>query len=127
MAARWEQGQSAGGPVAGARFRGKQVRGARTWETTSVVTEAQPGVSFGWAVADPADAAATWRYELSPDGLGGTVVRYRAVMGPGPSGLTAVIATRPELEERFIAERLKEHERNMMTTLEAIKRVAEQG
>jgi uncharacterized protein YndB with AHSA1/START domain len=122
VAAHWEQG----GPAVGARFRGKQVRGDRTWETTSVVTEAQPGVSFGWAVTDPAYPAATWRYELGPDGSGGTVVRYRAVMGPGPSGLTAVIATRPELEERFIAERLKEHERNMMATLAAIKRVAEQ-
>jgi uncharacterized protein YndB with AHSA1/START domain len=124
VAAHWEE---QGGPAVGARFRGKQVRGDRTWETSSVVTEAQPGVSFGWAVEDPANAAATWRYELAPDGSGRTVVRYRAVMGPGPSGLTAVIARRPELEERFIAERLKEHERNMMATLEAIKRVAEQG
>jgi uncharacterized protein YndB with AHSA1/START domain len=123
----WEQQRSAGGPAVGARFRGKQVRGDHTWETTSVVIEAQPGVSFGWAVTDPANPAATWCYELGPDGSGGTVVRYRAVMGPGPSGLTAVIATRPELEERFIAERLKEHERNMMATLEAIKRMAEQG
>ena len=137
VAAQWEhdqgeQQQSAGGPAVGARFRGKQVRGDHTWETSSVVTEAQPGVSFGWAVfgwavEDPANAAATWRYELAPDGSGGTVVRYRAVMGPGPSGLTAVIARKPELEEQFIAERLKEHERNMMATLEAIKRVAEQG
>ncbi len=127
VAAHWEQDRSVGGPAVGARFRGTQVRGDRTWETSSVVTEAQPGVSFGWAVGDPANAAATWRYELSPDGSGGTVVCYRAVMGPGPSGLTAVIATRPEHEERFIVGRLKEHERNMMGTLEAIKRVAEQG
>lgn len=124
VAAEWEQ---SAGPVVGARFRGTQLRGDRTWETTSVVTEAQPGVSFGWAVEDLVNAAATWRYELIPDGSGGTVLRYRAVMGPGPSGLTAVIAKRPELEERFIAERLKEHERNMMATLEAIKQVAEQG
>jgi uncharacterized protein YndB with AHSA1/START domain len=127
VAAYWEQDQSAGGPAVGARFHGEQVRGDRTWETSSVVTEAQPGVSFGWAVEDPANAAATWRYELAPAGSGGTVVRYRAVMGPGPSGLTAMIAKMPELEERFIAERLKEHERNMMATLEAIKRAAEQG
>jgi uncharacterized protein YndB with AHSA1/START domain len=129
VAAHWEQEQweQSAGPEVGARFRGTQLRGDRTWETTSVVTEAEPGVSFGWAVEDPANAAATWRYELGPDGSGGTVLRYRAVMGPGPSGLTAVIAKKPELEERFIAERLKEHERNMMATLEAIKRVAEQG
>ncbi|MGH4009809.1 MAG: SRPBCC family protein [Pseudonocardiaceae bacterium] len=121
--AQWE---GSAGPQVGARFRGRQVREGRTWETYSVVTEAQPGVSFGWAVEDPGNAAATWRYELAPDGSGGTVLRYRAVMGPGPSGLTAVIAETPDLEEIIIAGRLKEHQRNMMATLEAIKRAAEQ-
>ncbi|MGH3868264.1 MAG: hypothetical protein ACRDQ4_19525 [Pseudonocardiaceae bacterium] len=48
-------------------------------------------------------------------------------MGPGPSGLTAVIAEMPDLGENIIANRLKEHKRNMTATLEAIKRVAEQG
>lgn len=123
--AQWEG--SAGGPEVGARFRGRQVREGRTWETSSVVTEVEPGVSFGWAVGDPVNASATWRYELAPDGSGGTVLRYRAVMGPGPSGLTAVIAKAPDSEERIIADRLKEHERNMTATLEAIKRAAEQG
>jgi uncharacterized protein YndB with AHSA1/START domain len=121
----WEDG--ADGPKVGARFRGQQVRKGRTWETSSVVTEAEPGVSFAWAVEDLANAAATWRYELTPDGSGGTILRYRAVMGPGPSGLTARIAENPELEEHFVAIRLKEHERNMTATLEAIKQVAEQG
>ncbi|MGH3885370.1 MAG: SRPBCC family protein [Pseudonocardiaceae bacterium] len=123
--AQWEG--SVGGPEVGARFHGRQVRQGREWETSSVVTEVEPGVSFGWAVGDPVNASATWRYELAPDGSGGTVLRYRAVMGPGPSGLTAVIAKAPDSEERIIADRLKEHERNMTATLEAIKRAAEQG
>jgi hypothetical protein len=33
----------------------------------------------------------------------------------------------PDREERIVASRLKEHERNMTATLEAIKRAAEQG
>lgn len=123
--AQWEA--SVGGPEVGARFRGQQVREDHKWETSSVVTEAEPGVSFGWAVGDPANAAATWRYELTPDGSGGTVLRYRAVMGPGPSGLTALIAEMPDCEEGIIAGRLKEHERNMTATLESLKRAAEQG
>lgn len=125
VGAEWVEG--AEGPAVGARFLGHQVRGDRTWETTSVVIESEPSVSFAWAVGDPANASATWRYQLARDGSGGTVVRYRVVMGPGPSGLTAVIAEMPDLEESIIVNRLKEHKRNMTATLEAIKRAAEQG
>lgn len=121
--AQWVDG--ADGPVVGARFRGHQVRKDREWETVSVVIESEPGVSFAWAVQDPTNPAATWRYHLEPDGSGGTVVRYRAVMGPGASGLTATISTMPDREERIIAGRLKEHELNMMTTLHSIKQAAE--
>ena len=125
VAAEWVEG--AEGPVVGARFLGHQLREDQTWETTSVVIESEPGVSFAWAVGDPANPSATWRYQLTCDGSGGTVVCYQAVMGPGPSGLTAVIAERPDLEESIIAHRLKEHHQNMTMTLHAIKRVAEQG
>jgi uncharacterized protein YndB with AHSA1/START domain len=125
VAAEWVEG--AEGPAVGARFLGHQVREGRKWQTTSVVIDSQPGVSFAWAVEDPANPSATWGYQLACDGSGGTIVYYRATMGPGPSGLTAVIAERPDLEESIIADRLREHRRNMTVTLEAIKRVAEQG
>lgn len=121
--AKWIDG--ADGPVVGARFVGHQVRKGKTWQTISVVTESEPGVSFGWAVEDPANAVATWRYQLASDGSGGTVVRYQAVLGPGPSGLTAKIAARPDREEQLIALRLQELERHMTATLEAIKQAAE--
>lgn len=123
--AEWVDGVD--GPAVGARFVGHQVRKDRKWETTSTVIESEPGVSFAWAVEDPANPAATWRYRLASDGSGGTVLRYQVVMGPGPSGVTKVIAEMPDLEERIIAVRLKELERNMTATLEAIKRAAEQG
>jgi uncharacterized protein YndB with AHSA1/START domain len=123
VAAEWLDG--ADGPAVGARFLGHQVRKDSKWETISVVIESEPGVSFAWAVEDRGNPAATWRYQLDSDGSGGTDVRYRTVIGPGPSGLTAKIAKMPNLEERIIAYRLKEHERNMMTTLQAIKREAE--
>jgi hypothetical protein len=48
-------------------------------------------------------------------------------MGPGPSGLTAKIAKSPDREEDLIALRLEEHKQNMMATLQAIKRAAEQN
>lgn len=122
--AEWVDG--ADGPAVGARFVGHQVRD-REWKTTSTVIESEPGVSFAWAVEDPANPAATWRYRLASDGSGGTVLRYQAVLGPGPSRMTALIARMPDREERIIADRLKELERNMTATLEAIKQAAEQG
>lgn len=125
VGAEWVDG--ADGPAVGARFLGHQVREDREWQTISVVIESERGVSFAWAVGDPANASATWRYQLASDGGGGTVVRYRVVIGPGSSGLTAVIAEMPDREESIIAHRLTEHQRNMTATLEAIKRAAEQG
>lgn len=124
VAAEWLDG--ADGPVVGARFRGYQVRKSSKWETTSTVIEAERGVSFAWAVEDPTNPAATWRYQLDSDESESTVVHYRAVMGPGTSGLTAKIAKSPDREEDLIALRLEEHKQNMMATLQAIKRAAEQ-
>ncbi len=120
--AQWIDGAS--GPVAGARFLGQQVREDRKWETTSVVMEAEPGRTFDWVVGDPDNPSARWRYELTADDTG-TLVTYRVVMGPGPSGLTAVIAQMPDHEERIIDKRVEEHRRNMTGTLAAIKAVAE--
>ncbi len=125
VGAGWLDG--ADGPAVGARFLGHQLREGRRWETTSIVIESEPDVSVAWAVGDPANASATWRYWLARDGSGSTVLCYQVVMGPGPSRLTDMIAAMPDLEERLIANRLKELERNMTATLEAIKRVAEQS
>ena len=123
VAAQWLDG--ADGPAIGVRFLGHQIRHGSKWETPATVIEAKPGVSFAWAVGDPTNPAATWRYQLDADESGSTIVHYRAVMGPGPSGLTALIADRPDREEYLIALRLGEHKQNMMATLQAIKRAAE--
>jgi Polyketide cyclase / dehydrase and lipid transport len=116
----------ADGPAVGVRFRGRQVHQGQQWTSVSVVIEAQPGVSFAWAVGDPQYASATWRYQLAADGSGGTILRYRAILGPGPSGLSDAITQAPEHEDSIIAFRLNEHERNMAATLQAIKQAAEQ-
>jgi uncharacterized protein YndB with AHSA1/START domain len=119
--AEWVEGS---GPGAGGRFRGLQRRGDMEWETISVVTKFEPGRTFAWAVNDLDNPAATWGFELSPEGSA-TRVAYAAVMGPGPSGLTAHIDQHPDREEAIVAARLEEHRRNMTTTLAAIKAVAE--
>lgn len=120
--AEWVDGATA--PAAGARFLGRQRRGESEWETVSTVTEAEPSRSFAWAVNDPEVPAATWRFDLYPE-AGGTRVVQRAVMGPGPSGLTARIDRHPDREEDIVAARLEEHRRNMTATVEGLKRAAE--
>ena len=117
------------GPALGARFVGRNHHDAiGGWETTSWVNRYEPGRRFGWAVSDPDDPAATWWFELEPDdGGGGVRLRQGMRMGPARSGLNAAIDAMPEKEERIIARRLEEHERNMRATLEGIKALAEAG
>jgi hypothetical protein len=130
--ARWVEDDAGGSgevrredrPLVGARFIGHQRRGDAQWRSVSVVTEAEPGRSFAWAVGDPAAPAATWRFDLFPE-AGGTRLVQRAVMGPGPSRLSQVIAEHPDHEARIVAARCEEHRRNMTATLDGIRRAAE--
>ncbi len=114
-------------PGPGARFRGRNQHDARgEWETVSTVTDWTPNRRFAWAVGDPEDAAARWAFELEPL-AGATRLRQTMVMGPGSSGVTAIIDQKPELEARIIAGRRAEHSRNMMRTLGGIKALAERA
>ena len=55
----------------------------------------------------------------------GTRLRQGMRMGPAPSGLSIAIEAMPDKEEKIVARRLVEHERNMQATLEGIKQLAE--
>ena len=73
----------------GVRFRGTSRNGWHRWSTTSRVTVADPGRSFAFEVTYLRMPVATWRYDLSPNGRGGTVLA-ESVIGrelasrPGP-------------------------------------------
>ncbi len=114
----------AGGPGPGAEFRGRQQRGDREWETMSYVTEFEEGRAFGWAVSDRDNPGATWTFLLTPAD-GGTTLTFRRVLGPGPSGITAIIAKHPDREEEIIASRNETHRRNMQAVVEGVKALAE--
>jgi hypothetical protein len=113
-------------PCLGARFTGHNFHPARgDWQTCNVIVACEPNRVFSWSVGeDPSFPAANWRFELTPEG-DGTRLRYRAQMGPGPSGMTAVIEQMPDKEERIIARRLEEWQRNMTATIAGIKEMAE--
>jgi uncharacterized protein YndB with AHSA1/START domain len=114
------------GPALGTRFVGRNERGDWKWETTSWVVVYEPLQAFGWAVSDEKNPGATWTYFLESVN-DKTTLRYHRVLGPGPSGLTAIIERHPEREEEFIAARNVEQQANMQAVLDGVKVLAEQA
>jgi uncharacterized membrane protein len=115
----------ANGPAAGARFTGRSKHEAMgEWETTSHVIEFEPERVFGWAVGDPANPSALWRFRLEPKD-GGTELSECVQMGPARSGLSFAIDRMPDKEQKIVFVRMREFERNIRVTLEQIKTLAE--
>lgn len=109
------------GPALGARFIGRNHHDALgDWETTSWVDRYEPLREFGWSVSDPENPSASWWFLLDEEAAG-VRVRQGGRMGPAASGLTIAITAMPDKEERIVARRLEEWERNMRATLEGIK------
>ena len=97
QAAEWLDGAT--GPATGARFAARSRHEALgEWESTSQVTEFEPEQLFGWAVGDPADPAALWRFRLEPKD-GGTELSEWVQLGPGRSGLSLAIEQMPDKEQ----------------------------
>jgi hypothetical protein len=113
------------GPGLGHRFVGRNKHEAiGEWSTTSQVVEYEPPRAFAWAVNDPANPAATWRFTLEPAD-GGTTLHQWVRIGPGPSHLSIVIEEMPEREQKIVFGRLRELENSMVNTLAAIKQRVE--
>jgi hypothetical protein len=112
-------------PALGAQFRGRNHHpAAGTWETVSTISEFEPERRFGWAVGDPEVPAARWRFSLEPEGTG-TRLRQWMQIGPGQSGISALIEQMPDKEGRILRRRLREHHANMTATLAGVKELAE--
>ncbi|MEU3892225.1 SRPBCC family protein [Streptomyces sp. NPDC029041] len=119
QSARWTG--SAAGPAVGSRFVGRNRHEQfGEWETTSTVVACDPERVFAWAVGDPAEPSAKWRFGLEPKD-GGTELSQWMRMGPGRSGLSFAIDAMPEKEQKIVFVRLREFERGMTATLERIK------
>ena len=109
----------------GVRFRGRNRHEAvGEWSTECVVVACEPEREFAYAVGDPANPSASWRWSLAPEGSGTRLTHWMR-MGPAPSGLTPAIEAMPDKEERIIARRLDEHRSNMLATLIGIMELAE--
>ncbi|WP_433502021.1 SRPBCC family protein [Pseudonocardia halophobica] len=118
----WLEG---GAPAVGARFRGHSAHDALgEWSTVSHVVECEEPRVFAWAVEDPENPTATWRFTLEPAD-GGTRLRQWMRMGPARSGLSLAIDRMPDKEQKIVFVRLREFEANMTGTVEAIKKRVE--
>lgn len=119
----WLDGAS--GAALGARFVGRNRHEAMgEWTATSQIVEFEPGRVFAWAVGDPGEPAATWRFRLEPRD-GGTELSQWVRLGPGQSGLSLAIERMPDKEQKIVFVRMREFECNMTATLAQIKKLAE--
>ncbi|GHE90059.1 cyclase [Amycolatopsis deserti] len=113
------------GPAPGARFVGRSKHDALgEWAATSQVVECEPPRVFAWAVGDPDEPSATWRFRVEPRD-GGTELSQWMRLGPGRSGLSLAIDRMPDKEQKIVFVRMREFERNMAATLERLKKRAE--
>jgi uncharacterized membrane protein len=112
-------------PSVGARFVGHSKHEALgEWSTTSEVIECEPERVLAWAVEDPQNPTAIWRFRLEPKD-GGTELSEWMQMGPARSGLSFAIDRMPEKEQKIVFVRMREFEKNIAFTLDQIKRLAE--
>jgi uncharacterized membrane protein len=119
----WLDGASE--PAVGAKFIGRSKHESLgEWATTSHVIECEPQRVFAWAVEDPANPTAIWRFRLEPKN-GGTELSEWMQMGPARSGLSFAIDRMPEKEQKIVFVRMREFEQNMAATLAHIKKLAE--
>jgi hypothetical protein len=96
------------------------------WSTTSTIVEFEPGRVFAWAVEDPDNPTASWRFTLTPEGSGTRLTQWMQ-MGPARSGLSLAIDLMPDKEQKIVFVRMREFEQNMSRTLTDIKHRIEAG
>ncbi len=58
------------GPTPGARFRGTNRRGKKSWKTNATVVEAEPGRLFSFRISASGLKVAEWRYAFEPTATG---------------------------------------------------------
>lgn len=68
----WQKGAT--GPALGAKFKGNNKHGDKSWSTTVTVTGCVPGKEFGFHVTVPPVKVAHWHYRIIDNGDGSSTV-----------------------------------------------------
>jgi uncharacterized protein YndB with AHSA1/START domain len=118
--------EPATGPVAGARFVGRNSHpSAGEWETTCTVIEHDAPRVFAYAVQGlDGDVSSTWRFSIVREGSGSRLTQSLE-MGPGRSFINLAIESMPEKESRILNRRVREHRENMEANLVGVKEMLE--
>lgn len=113
------------GPALGASFQGRNRHAVvGEWSAVCVVTAFDEERAFEWMIGDADFPGSRWRFDLEPHG-DGSILRFTATIGPGPSGLSPAIEAMPDREDDIVARRMGEHNANMQRTVDGYKRIAE--
>jgi uncharacterized protein YndB with AHSA1/START domain len=112
-------------PRVGAMFRGdSKHESLGEWSTLCHIVEYEPNRLFAWAVADPDEPTATWRFTLVPERCGTTLKQWMR-LGPARSGLNIAIDAMPDKEQKIVFVRMREFEQSMTGVVARIKTMAE--
>jgi hypothetical protein len=113
---RWADGAT--GPAVGASFRGDNRSGWRRWSTAAEITTADRGKRFAFRVTAGRTPVSDWSYDFEPDGDGTRVVERWHDLRPRWMNLVS----RPLMG---VYDRAAHNQRNITTTLTALKAAAE--
>jgi hypothetical protein len=114
----WVNGAT--GPANGARFRGTNSHGRRSWTTTITVATCEPGREFSFEVTAGGFRVATWSYRIEPTTSGSRVTE---TWTDRRSGLSRVIGK----QVSGIAHNAEETRQGIEATLQRLAEAAESG
>jgi uncharacterized protein YndB with AHSA1/START domain len=106
------------GPAVGARFKGDNRNGKKTWNTLAVVTAADPGRTFAFETKAVGLKIAEWRYTIEPTDTGCRVTETW-------TDQRGAIATTLGKPVSGVADRAAHNEAGMAQTLDRLKAAAE--
>ena len=113
----WIKGAT--GPEVGARFKGSNRNGSKSWSTVAKVVEAAPGRTFAFDVAVGPFGVARWGYAIEPTEAGCTVTE---TWTDHRSALTKLISG----PISGVSDRATHNREGMAATLDRIAAAAEQ-
>jgi hypothetical protein len=106
------------GPAVGARFKGTNTNGKKSWSTTVTVAEATPGSVFAFDISAGPFKVARWTYRFDAADGGCTVTETWDDLRAGWMHKLGKVAS-------GVADRRAHNEAGMRATLERLKVVAE--